>query len=183
MDTRILDDAPEGSVLEEWAKDGDRRDYSNVVSWVDPDGELHVEVTVDDPVYGYLIRLWRLRDDERLACTVEDDPERALETAARLAAAAHDLSELADDPSRGPHYLDLDYVEHPDLTPNPPEEWTGTEEEWEDAMKEAIEKAGTQWGKPTLTTKKIDGREYYYLQWREGDRVNSQYVAPAELTD
>jgi hypothetical protein len=37
MDRRILGDAPEGSVLEEWAKDGDRRNYSNVVSWVDPD--------------------------------------------------------------------------------------------------------------------------------------------------
>jgi hypothetical protein len=26
--------------------------------------------------------------------------------------------------------------------------------------------------------KTIDGREYYYLQWRQGDRVKNQYVAP-----
>lgn len=30
----------------------------------------------------------------------------------------------------------------------------------------------------TLTTKTIDEREYYYLQWREGEKVKSQYVAP-----
>ncbi|EMA18794.1 hypothetical protein C442_14170 [Haloarcula amylolytica JCM 13557] len=26
--------------------------------------------------------------------------------------------------------------------------------------------------------KTIDDREYYYLQWREGEQVKSQYVAP-----
>jgi hypothetical protein len=29
-----------------------------------------------------------------------------------------------------------------------------------------------------VTTKTIDEREYYYLQWREGEKVKSQYVAP-----
>ncbi len=32
--------------------------------------------------------------------------------------------------------------------------------------------------KGTLTTKHIDGRDYYYLQWRDGDTIHSQYVAP-----
>lgn len=47
------------------------------------------------------------------------------------------------------------------------------EDEWE----AALEKADICRGKGT-PTKIIDDREYYYLQWREGDRVQSQYVAP-----
>jgi hypothetical protein len=31
---------------------------------------------------------------------------------------------------------------------------------------------------PPLGRTIVDDREYYYLQWREGDRVKSQYVAP-----
>lgn len=30
----------------------------------------------------------------------------------------------------------------------------------------------------TLTTKTIDGNNYYYWQWREGDQVKSEYIGP-----
>lgn len=30
----------------------------------------------------------------------------------------------------------------------------------------------------TLTTKTISGNDYYYYQWREGDKVKSEYIAP-----
>ncbi|WP_227378590.1 hypothetical protein [Haladaptatus halobius] len=30
----------------------------------------------------------------------------------------------------------------------------------------------------TLTTKTINDNQYYYFQWREGEQVKSQYVAP-----
>lgn len=56
-----------------------------------------------------------------------------------------------------------------------PEEWD--EDEWENELEEAREKAELQ-QKGTLTRKTIDGRDYFYLQWREGDQIKSQYVAP-----
>jgi len=58
-----------------------------------------------------------------------------------------------------------------------PEEWDD-EEEWEEKIDEAYEEAEIRRSKGTLTVKSIDGREYYYLQWREGEKVKSQYVAP-----
>jgi hypothetical protein len=58
-----------------------------------------------------------------------------------------------------------------------PDEWDD-EDEWEEAVEEAFEKAEIRRSKGTLTTKTIDGRDYYYLQWREGDKVKSQYVGP-----
>ncbi|KAA9400742.1 hypothetical protein Har1131_18890 [Haloarcula sp. CBA1131] len=58
-----------------------------------------------------------------------------------------------------------------------PEEWND-EEEWEEKIDEAYEKAEIARSKGTLTTKTIGEREYYYLQWREGEKVKSQYVAP-----
>jgi len=62
-----------------------------------------------------------------------------------------------------------------------PDEWDG--DEWEDELEEAREKAGLPETKGTLTTKTIEEREYYYLQWREGDKIRSQYVAPVAPTD
>lgn len=44
----------------------------------------------------------------------------------------------------------------------------------------AREKAGVGGTTGTLTTKTINGNDYYYLQWREGDQVKSQYVAPVD---
>jgi len=58
-----------------------------------------------------------------------------------------------------------------------PDEWDDGEA-WADALQEAHEKADLAAGTGTLTTKTIDGRDYYYLQWREGDTVTSQCVAP-----
>ena len=52
------------------------------------------------------------------------------------------------------------------------------EDEWEDRLEEARENGDVPSGKGTLTTKTIDERQYYYLQWREGEQVKSQYVAP-----
>jgi hypothetical protein len=30
----------------------------------------------------------------------------------------------------------------------------------------------------TLTTKKINGNQYYYWQWREGKKIKSEYIRP-----
>lgn len=57
-----------------------------------------------------------------------------------------------------------------------PEAWD--EDEWEDQLEDARDEADIPPSKGTLTTKTIDGRDYYYLQWREGGKVRSQYVAP-----
>lgn len=65
----------------------------------------------------------------------------------------------------------------------PPEEWQDRADEWEDQLDDAREDAGLEGGKGTLTTKTIDGRDYYYLQWREGDTVRSKYVAPVVPAD
>lgn len=59
-----------------------------------------------------------------------------------------------------------------------PEEWADDEDEWDEKVEEAYEAAAIPHSKGTLTTKTIDDREYYYLQWREGEKVKSQYVAP-----
>lgn len=57
-----------------------------------------------------------------------------------------------------------------------PDEWAG--DEWDEVVEEAREQAGLPPEKGTLTTKHIDDRDYYYLQWREGEKIKSQYVAP-----
>lgn len=62
--------------------------------------------------------------------------------------------------------------------PDTPEEWE--KDEWDDQLDAAREKAAIPPTKGTLTTKTIDGRDYYYLQWREGDTVTSQYVGPVD---
>jgi len=46
----------------------------------------------------------------------------------------------------------------------------------------AREKADIPVSKGTLTTKTINGRDYYYLQWRDGKTVTSQYVGPVDPT-
>lgn len=62
-----------------------------------------------------------------------------------------------------------------------PDEWE--DDEWEEELEGAREKAELPEGKGSLTTKTIDGRDYYYLQWREGDKIRSQYVAPVAPAD
>ena len=60
-----------------------------------------------------------------------------------------------------------------------PDGWDDNEE-WEEKLAAAREKAAISPSKGTLTTKRINGREYYYLQWRDGEKVKSQYVAPVD---
>jgi hypothetical protein len=62
--------------------------------------------------------------------------------------------------------------------PDTPEEWEA--DEWDEQLDAAREKAAIPPTKGTLTTKTIDGRDYYYLQWRDGDTVRSQYVGPVD---
>lgn len=62
-----------------------------------------------------------------------------------------------------------------------PDGWE--DDEWDDALEDAYDKADIPTSKGALTTKTIDGRDYYYLQWREGDQVKSQYVAPVVPAD
>lgn len=58
-----------------------------------------------------------------------------------------------------------------------PDEWKERENEWEETLADAREQVGAS-SSATLTTKTIDGRDYYYLQWRDGDSIQSKYVAP-----
>lgn len=189
---QMLPEAPEGSELERWEMDGERREYSNIVSWVNPDESYLLEVTLDDPVEDFLVRLFRLPDskhgdtrtsERRIAQTLHVDTGRTLEAAARLAAAADELAAVDDDPTVGPEYSDMEGVMHPELTPAPPAEWEDRPEEWEQKMQEAKEEAGDQWGRPALSRKEIDGREYFYLQWRHENSVETQYVCPVEPAD
>ena len=62
--------------------------------------------------------------------------------------------------------------------PDTPEEWD--EDDWEDQLAEAREKAEISRTTGALTTKTINGRDYYYLQWRDGDTIRSQYVGPVD---
>jgi hypothetical protein len=59
-----------------------------------------------------------------------------------------------------------------------PESWDETE--WTAELETARAKAGIATSKGTLTTKTINDRDYYYLQWRDGENVRSQYVAPVD---
>jgi hypothetical protein len=189
-DRRILKDAPEGSELERWRLEGERLDYSNIISWKSPNQEYLLEITLDDPVAGFLIRLFDMTcsadprsSEARIAQTVVDkmaDDEQVWNQATQMAAASDELRAVDDDPVMGPEYPDLELVERPHSTPNPPEEWESMEDEWNDKMEAAIEKAESVPASPSLTTKEIDGSAYYYLQWRTGGSVVSQYVAPVE---
>ena len=66
-------------------------------------------------------------------------------------------------------------------TTETPEEWD--DNEWEEAVDDARDEADLPDSKGTLTTKTIDGRDYFYLQWREGSKIKSQYVGPVAPAD
>lgn len=53
----------------------------------------------------------------------------------------------------------------------PPDEWD--HDDWEQALAEADAP-----GRATLTVKTINDNDYYYLQWRDGDEIKSEYVSP-----
>ena len=59
-----------------------------------------------------------------------------------------------------------------------PDEWRDDEDEWTDQLADARADGDVPAGKGSLQAKSIDGRDYWYLQWREGDKIKSKYVAP-----
>ena len=181
MAPSLLPPVPDGSELARWADEGIRRapSHSNFVHFGSPDERYSLTISMDDPVHGYLVELYATArdDDTPIGRTIVDDRDLALEVAAHMAAAADDLDALVDRPHLGPDTVYLEDIERDELAPETPAEWDDSEA-WEDALAEAFEKAEIPRSKGTLTTKTIDGRDYYYLQWREGDSVKSQYVAP-----
>lgn len=182
MSERILPRAPEGSRLATWSTDGSRRapSHSNIVTFVSPSGDYTLTVEVDDPVHGYLIQLFANdRDrDEPIGRTIVDDEDLALTTAAEMAAGADALDELVDRPRLGPERISREDLDEDRV--DTPEEWSeeDAEDSWQDALDDAFEKADVDRAKASLTTKTIRENEYYYLQWRDGETVTSQYVAP-----
>lgn len=184
MAPSILPPAPDGSELGRWERDGARREpsHSNVVYVQSPDERYTLRVELDDPVRGYLVQLYaadRGDDANPIGRTIVDDRELALDVAAEMVAAAEDLDALVDDPHLGPDTVYQEDVERGEI--DAPGEWD--REEWAETLEDAFEKAEIPRSKGTLTTKTIDGRDYYYLQWREGDSVTSQYVAPVSPSD
>jgi hypothetical protein len=176
----MLPPPPEDSRLAKWIEDGNRHEPpgSNIATVTSPDERYALTVELDEPVHGHLIRLWRLDKqdrEDRIAQTIIEDRENVVTVAAEMVAAADDLAALDDDPSLGPDTIYREDVERGAV--ETPDEWDD-EDEWEQALEDAYEKADILRSKGTLTTKTIDGREYYYLQWREGDKVRSQYIAP-----
>lgn len=179
MNRSILSDPPANSELARWIEEGSRLEpsHSNIVAIDAPNEPYGLRVQLDDPVHGYLIDLYY--EDTRLARTVVDDRETAGQIAAELAAAAPELRELNERPGLGPERIDRVEIEAEQESPPTPDEWSDQESEWEDALQDTYDDADIPRSKGSLVTKTIDGRDYYYLQWREGDTVTSQYVAPA----
>lgn len=56
---------------------------------------------------------------------------------------------------------------------DPPWGWEGTDEEWAAAIADCEAPA-----RATPTVKTIDGNEYYYWQWSDGDATRSEYFGP-----
>ncbi len=177
----ILPSPPEDSELARWAADGFRREptHSNIVCFGSPDERFIIVVQVDDPVQGYLVELQLEDTDDTetppIGRTIVDDRDLAIDVAAHMAAAAENLEALADRPVLGPETVYREDVERD--TVNALNEWED-DDEWQDALEDAFSKAEIPRSKGSLVTKTIDDRDYYYLQWREGDSVKSQYVAP-----
>ena len=79
-------------------------------------------------------------------------------------------SALADSKERAlQEELDAQAVDVDDETT--PDGWDA--DEWDEQLEDSDVPA-----RATLTTKTIDDRDYYYYQWREGDKIKSEYVAP-----
>jgi len=166
MAPSILPSLPEDSELARWAAEGFQREptHSNIVYFGSPDERFVLVVQVDDPVQGYLVELHLEGEDDSdappLGRTIVDDRELALDVAAQMAAAAEDLDALADRPVLGPETVYREDVDR--ATIGTPEEWDETDEdEWREALEEAFEAAEIPRSTGTLTTKTIDGRDYY----------------------
>lgn len=99
--TSIIPEPDLDSTLDEWAQEGARLEpmHSNVVSFVSPDEQFTLQVEVDEPVDGYLVRLYESdasapQGRRRIACAVADDREVALEVAEATADRADELAAL-----------------------------------------------------------------------------------------
>lgn len=128
---------------------------------------------------GYLTNLYD--GDTRPVRTVVDDRETASQITTELGAAAPELREFDEQSGLGPERINRIEVGSKRESPPTPDEWDEQENEWENALQEVSDDAEMPRSKGSLVTKTIDGRDYYYLQWREGDTVTSQYVAPVSL--
>lgn len=171
-----LPPVPTDSELHRWTSEGvgQVRPDGDVVVFRSPEEEYVLSVERDGPISGYLIELYATADERRLARAVVDDRALALELAVQLAAAVDELRALPESPDRRAVAVSRDTSRSRIETPD---EWDD-DDDWDDALEDAYEKAEIPRSKGTLTTKTIDGRDYYYLQWREGEKVKSQYVGP-----
>lgn len=176
MSETLLPTPPADSELARWIEDGQYREPadSDIVAVEAPEEAYGLRIHLDDPVIGYLIDLYD--DGTRLARTVVTDQETAISVATEMVAAAPELRELESRCQSGPLQISEENLSQG--PPPVPEEWADAEDEWETVVQEAIEEADIPQSKGTLVTKRIDGRDYYYLQWRDGDTVTSKYVAP-----
>lgn len=58
-----------------------------------------------------------------------------------------------------------------------------TPDDWDDDEWDALLSEVDFPTRACLTTKTIDGRDYFYFQWREGSKIKSKYVAPVSPAD
>jgi len=66
-----------------------------------------------------------------------------------------------------------DVTDEPKRDMDPPEDFVGDGEQWAEAVD------GTDApGRATLTTKTISGNEYYYWQWSQDGKTESEYICP-----
>jgi hypothetical protein len=173
--------APDGSELQCWEDAGSRHESpdESAVTIHSPDEQYRLTIAVDDPVPGFLIRLHTAdgTECEPLSQMIVDDEHLAGRVAAEMAANATQLAEVDDQDVAPPK------PEPPtagdERSQETPDGWPDDEEDaWDDALEDAYEQADIPRSKGTVTTKTIDDRDYYYLQWRDGEKVKSQYIAP-----
>lgn len=60
-----------------------------------------------------------------------------------------------------------------------PDEFEGSDEEWQEVVHEAADKADISLQKGAVTTQEISGNLYHYLKWWADGATQSQYIAPA----
>jgi hypothetical protein len=102
--------------------------------------------------------------------------KQSAETLRRLAPLVENLAEEQAERNR------REFRENAEMTADEtPDEWG--DEAWASELEDAFEDADLESGKGTLTTKTIDGRDYYYLQWWADGGTESQYVAPVVPSD
>jgi hypothetical protein len=59
-------------------------------------------------------------------------------------------------------------------------DWWADEDKWSDRVEAAYREAGIPKSEGTITTKTIDGLEYYCLQWQEDNTTTRQYIGPVD---